>query len=174
LKGDYVQENLKAFGNEINIRQILIGLTVLFLGTLVYLIDRPPDQTYFVYKSFVNISLHNILPNLFGFISSSLPSFVHAFCFILLTAGFLQCQKRGCIIICASWFLIDFIFELGQKFKSFSSTMVPDWFSGIPFLENSKNYFLTGTFDFNDLTAIVFGTLSAYFIFSITMKRKES
>jgi hypothetical protein len=57
-----MKENLKAFGNEINIRQVLIGLTVLLLGTLVYLNDRSPDQTYFVHKSFVNISLHNTLP----------------------------------------------------------------------------------------------------------------
>jgi hypothetical protein len=174
LKGDYVQENLKTFGNEINIRQILIGLTVLLLGTLVYLIDRSPDQTYFVHKSFVNISLHNTLPNLFGFIGYSLPSFIHVFSFILITAGLLSCEKRGCIIICACWFFTDAIFELGQKFTILSSTMVPDWFSGILFLENSKNYFLLGTFDFNDLTAIIFGALSAYFVLLITMKRRES
>ena len=169
-----MKKNLKAFGNMINIRQILIGLSVLLLGTLLYVVDRPPDQTYFVYKSFVNISLHNTLPNLFGFIGNSLPSFIHAFSFILITAGLLHCQKRGCLIICACWFLEDVVFELGQKFKALSSTMVPDWFSGILFLENSKNYFLSGTFDFNDLTAIVFGTLSAYFVLSATMKGEES
>ena len=168
-----MQENLKAFGNEINIRQILIGLTDLLLGTLVYLIDRSPVQTYFIHKSSVNISLHNTLPNLFGFIGYSLPSFIHAFSFILITAGLLHCQKRGCLIICTFWFLTDVIFELGQKFKALSSTMVPDWFSGILFLENSKNYFLLGTFDFNDLTAIIFGTVSAYFVLSVTMKRRE-
>ena len=158
----------------INIRQILIGLSILLLGTLVYVVDRPPDQTYFVYKSFVNISLHNTLPNLFGFIGNSLPSFTHAFSFILITAGLLHCQKRGCLIICACWFLADVVFELGQKFKVLSSTMFPDWFSGILFLENSKNYFLFGTFDFNDLTAIILGALSAYFVLSITMKRRDS
>jgi len=169
-----MKKNLKAFGSMINIRQILIGLSILLLGTLVYVVDRPPDQTYFVYKSFVNISLHNTLPNLFGFIGNSLPSFIHAFSFILITAGLLHCQKRGCLIICACWFLADVVFELGQKFKVLSSTMFPDWFSGILFLENSKNYFLFGTFDFNDLTAIIFGALSAYFVLSITMKRRES
>jgi len=169
-----MKKNLKAFGSMINIRQILIGLSILLLGTLVYVVDRPPDQTYFVYKSFVNISLHNTLPNLFGFIGNSLPSFIHAFSFILITAGLLHCQKRGCLIICACWFLADVVFELGQKFKVLSSTMFPDWFSGILFLENSKNYFLFGTFDFNDLTAIIFGALSAYFVLSITMQRRES
>jgi len=51
--------------------------------------------------------------------------------------------------------------------------MVPDWFSGIPFLENSKNYFLSGTFDFNDLTAIAVGTISAYFVLSFSNKRRR-
>jgi len=49
-----MKKNLKAFGSLINIRQILIGLGVLLFGILVYLIDRSPNQTYFVYKSFVN------------------------------------------------------------------------------------------------------------------------
>ena len=169
-----MKKNLKAFGSMINIPQILIGLSVMLLGTLVYVVDRPPVQTYFVYKSFVNISLHNTLPNLFGFIGNSLPSFVHVFSFILITAGLLHCQKRGYLIICACWFLTNIIFELGQKFKALSSAMVPDWFSRILFLENSKNYFLSGTFDFNDLTAIVFGTIIAYFVLSITIKRRES
>jgi hypothetical protein len=86
----------------------------------------------------------------------------------------MHCQKKGCHIICAFWFLTDVIFELGQKFKALASTMVPDWFSGILFLENSKNYFLSGTFDLNDLTAIAFGTILAYFALSITVKRRES
>jgi len=169
-----MKKNLKAFGSMINIPQILIGLTVLLLGTLVYVVDRPPDQTYFVYKSVVNISFHNTLPNLFGLIGNSLPSFVHVFSFILITAGLLHCQKRGCLIICVCWFLTDVIFELGQKIKALSSAMVPDWFSEILFLENSKNYFLSGTFDLNDLTAIVIGTILAYFALSITIKRRES
>ncbi|MGV7223400.1 MAG: hypothetical protein ACQ9MH_17955 [Nitrospinales bacterium] len=169
-----MKENQKAFGGMIDIRQILIGLTVLLLGTLIYLIDRPPEQTYFFYKNLLNISLHNILPNFFGSIGNSLPSFVHVFSFILITVGLLRCQKRGCIIICTLWFLTDVIFELGQKFKVLSSTMVPDWFSGILFLENSKNYFLSGTFDFNDLTAIALGSILAYLVLLITIKRRES
>jgi hypothetical protein len=169
-----MKENYKNFLCSINKRQILIGMSSLIVGTLVYLVDRSPDQTYFVHKSFVNISLHNTLPNLFGFIGNSLPSFIHAFSFILITASLLHCQKRGCIFICACWFLADVVFELGQKFKVLSSTMFPDWFSGILFLENSKNYFLSGTFDFNDLTAIALGTILAYFVLSITIKRRKS
>ena len=89
-----MKAKLKAFGSIINIRQIMIGLAVLSLGTLIYLVDRPPDHTYFVYKSFVNISLHNTLPNLFGLIGNSLPSFIHVFSFILITAGFISYRKK--------------------------------------------------------------------------------
>ena len=168
-----MRKNLKAFGNMINMRQILIGLTVLLLGTLVYLIDRSPDQTYFVEKSFVNISLHNILPNLFGFVGSSLPSFIHVFSFILITAGLLHWQKKGCIFICACWFIVDCTFELGQKFNLWSSKITPDWFNGILFLENTKTYFIRGTFDYFDLAAITLGAISAYFVLSHTIQMEK-
>ena len=168
-----MQEKLKAFGNEINMRQIFIGSAVLLLGTLVYLIDRPPNHTYFIYKSFVNISLHNTLPNLFGLIGYSMPSFIHVFSFILITVGILSYHKRSCIIICASWFLIDFIFELAQKFSSLASKIIPDWFAGIPILENTKNYFLSGTFDYFDLAAITIGAIVAYFVLLYTRQRKK-
>ena len=169
-----MKKNLKAFNNLINMHQILIGLSILLLGTLVYVVDRPPDQTYFVCKSFKNLSLHTYLPNLFGSVGNSLPSFVHVFSFILITAGFLNCQKKGCIIICVCWFLTDVSFELGQKFMVSSSSMVPNWFSGIAYLENSKKYFLSGTFDLNDLAAIALGTILAYFALSISIKRRKS
>ena len=101
----------KTNGDLINKIQIFIGATAFFIGILVYLVDRPPDQTYFVYKSFVNISLYNILPNLYGTIGNSLPSFAHVFSFILITAGLIASKKREFIIICLFWFLIDSVFD---------------------------------------------------------------
>ena len=165
-----MKNSLKAFVRMINIWQILIGLTALLLGTLIYLIDRPPEHTYFIYKSFITTNLHNTIPNLFGFVGYSLPSFIHVFSFILITAGLLHCQKRGRIIICVCWFLIDCAFELGQKFNSLLLKIIPDWFEGIPFLENTKNYFLYGTFDFVDLVAVTIGTVIAYFVLLSTNK----
>ena len=146
----------------INKTHILFGLIGLFFGSLVYLVDRAPDQTYFVHTSPVNISLFNTVPNLFGFIGGSLPECVHVFSFILITAGLIFCNRRGYLIICLSWFVIDSAFELGQKFSTWPSRILPDWFTGIPFLENTGNYFSQGTFDFIDLAAIAFGTIMAY------------
>jgi len=134
--------NIRAPGSMINSLQILIGLGGLLLGTLVYLVDRPPDQTYFVYSSPINISLSNAIPNLFGLIGNSLPEFIHVFSFILITAGLISWQKRGYFIICLSWFLVDCAFEVGQKFDAWSSRIIPDWFAGIPLLENTENYFI--------------------------------
>jgi len=143
---------------------------VLIVGSLIYLIDRPPCNTYFV--NFIGISLYNSLPNIFGSIGNYLPTFVHVFSFILITASFLPSRKRYYLVISLSWFLLDCIFEVGQKFDSFSSKIVPDWFWGIPFLENTKNYFQYGTFDYFDLLAIAVGAGFAYFALLMTMKRR--
>jgi len=168
-----MKEYNKTYNGTINKQQALTGLIVLLFGALVYLVDRPPDQTYFVYSSPFNISLFKTLPNLFGHIGNVLPSFIHVFSFILLTAGILSCRKKGFLIICLCWFFIDCIFELGQKFNSLSLTIIPDWFSGVPFLENTKNFFLYGTYDLNDLIAILIGTVVAYLVLLSTIKSER-
>jgi hypothetical protein len=168
-----MNKNLKAFGSIINIHQILIGLTVLILGTSIYLTDRPLDQTYFLYKSSLNISLHNTFPNLFGTIGNNLPSFIHVFSFILITAGIISSKKKGYIIVCAGWFIIDLIFELGQEYSSLVLKNIPDWFSDVPFLENSKTYFFQGTFDVIDLAAVLIGSLTGYLVLIVTMEKRK-
>jgi len=163
----------KTDGNSINRIQILTGVAALFIGMLVYLVDRPPDQTYFVDKSPVNISLYHTLPGLFNIIGNSLPSFAHVFSFILITAGLIASKKRHFIIICFFWFLVDSVFELGQKFSTMFIKFIPDWFASIPFLENIGDYFVRGTFSFSDMAAIFIGTITAYFILMITSERRK-
>ena len=155
----------------INKKQIIIGLIALLIASGVYLIDRPPDQTYFISQSPLSITLYDSIPNLFGTIGYSLPAFLHVFSFILITAGLIFCNKRSYLIICVFWFFVDSAFELGQKFNDVTPQIVPDWFAGIPFLENTRNYFLQGTFDVIDLAAIAFGSLIAYFVISVTRER---
>jgi hypothetical protein len=62
---------------------------------------------------------------------------------------------------------------VGQKFNKLPLKIIPDWFEGIPFLENTKNYFQKGTFDMVDLVAIAFGTLIAYLVLLTTDKSKR-
>ena len=156
----------------INWRQIIIGSVMLLVGTLVYLIDRPPEHTYFVFKSAVNISLFKSLPNLFGVIGNTLPSFAHVFAFTMITAGLIAARKRGCIIICLSWLVVDCTFELGQIYNTVAASQIPGWFAGIPFWENTANYFLIGTFDYFDLAAMAVGAMAAYGVLVMTMKRR--
>ena len=163
-----------AKSNTVNKVQILIGVAGLLIGSLVYLIDRPPDQTYFVSFSKINITLFNTIPNLFGVIGNTLPDFLHVFSFILITAGLFSLNRRGYLIICLGWFFVDAAFELCQKYSSLPLRIIPDWFEGIPFLENTKNYFQRGTFDMVDLVAIAVGTAAAYFVIILTTsKRRE-
>ena len=156
----------------INKTQFLIGTVALLIGGLVYMVDRPPDHTYFI-NNLINVSFHNTTPRIFGSLGYSLPAFVHVFSFILITGGMLSCQRRGYFLICLSWFILDFAFELGQNFKTVPLKVIPDWFSGIPFLENTKIYFLGGTFDVFDLVAIALGTVAAYFVLLTTHKDRR-
>ena len=153
----------------INKYQIVIGMAVLVLGTLVYLVDRPPDQTYFVSESKIDISLHDTLPTLYGRIGNSLPTFSHVFAFILITAGLLNCRRKGYLIITICWFITDSAFEFGQKFSDTAVKWVPSWFSGIPYLENTESYFRRGTFDWIDIATIFLGSVSAYVVLRMTV-----
>jgi hypothetical protein len=168
-----MNEFIKTSDNSVNRLQILIGLFFLFIGALVYLIDRPPYLTYFVYRYGQILSLHKIAPNIFGPFGNSLPDFIHVFSFILITAGIVSCGKRGCLIISLSWLIIDCAFELGQRYHSLPLKIIPDWFSGIPILEATKGYFLTGTFDFNDIVALLLGTSIAYLVLVTTIRRRK-
>jgi hypothetical protein len=55
-----------------------------------------------------------------------------------------------------------------------SSKIIPDWFTGIPFLENADNYFLQGTFDVMDVAAIAIGAGTAYFVLINTLKKSKA
>ena len=159
--------------NRINRVQILTGILCLFLGGMVYLVARPPDQIYFLSRGGMPISLYHCLPNILGPAGQSLPSLIHVFSFILITAGIMGCEKRGGMICCVSWLILDSAFELGQRFHAWPQRIIPDWFSGVPLLENTRNYFACGTFDSFDLAAIVIGTLIAFWVLSITTERRQ-
>jgi hypothetical protein len=156
----------------INKIQFLIGAVALLIGGLVYLVDRPPDYTYFI-NNLVNVSFHRDTPRIFGSLGNTLPAYVHVFSFILITGALASDKKRDYIIVCLGWCFLDCAFEVGQAFHAWSSRIIPTWFSGIPFLENTQNYFLLGTFDFFDLAAIALGTVTAYFVLVITSKEER-
>jgi len=75
------------------------------------------------------------------------------------------------VTIC--WFIVDCAFEIGQHFDSFAVKLVPEWFNGLPLLENTVNYFQKGVFDWADLAAITVGSITAYWFLVKTIKRGE-
>ncbi|MFA7462380.1 MAG: hypothetical protein WCY59_04455 [Anaerovoracaceae bacterium] len=149
---------------------VMLGFVVLCVGVALYLVDRPPEDTYFVYRSLKGLSFHGDVPALFGMLGNFLPGFVHPFSFSLITAGILAPERRGKIAICLFWLATNALFEAGQHFKDFASSLVPGWFDGIPYLENTAGFFIHGSFDWCDIAAIVSGSCLALFIL-ITLDR---
>lgn len=144
-------------------KQILVGVFALGLGIALYVLDRSPSQTYFLPDT---LSLFSTTPSVFGKLGNHLPTFLHVFAFCLITSGVLNCGRQGTAVICILWLLVDAAFEIGQHQEVANKIVphIPGWFEGIPFLENTENYFLKGRFDPADLAAILFGAIAAYFL----------
>jgi len=158
----------------INLRYILIGMFLLSIGALVYIIDRPPDQTYLIFSLPFQLSFYDVTPSFFGTIGNFLPHFLHVSAFILITAGLIDCGKKGYLAICLFWSIIDAGFELGQKYSTTAASLVPDWFEGTFLLENTKSYFLNGTYCHFDMAAIIAGCVSAYLLLILIHNKRRA
>ena len=148
------------------------AIGALAVGVLVYLLDRQPMSVYFIPDW---ISLANNLNPIFGEIGNYLPTFIHVYAFILLTTIIVAPSPAWIIPICAAWFSVDSLFELAQitPIDQWIAGNVPDWFTGIPFLENTSAYFIAGTFDLLDLFSIAVGTIFAYLTIRLTQNRRK-
>lgn len=146
---------------------VLIASVALALGLLVYLLDRRPEHVYFLSHGLV--LAHGQHP-LFGVVGNFLPTFVHVYAFILLTAAIAGSTRARVIGICAAWFVVASLFELAQlpAVASVIVAAVPAWFARVPILDNTAAYFLNGTFDVRDLLSIALGTVAAYFTVALT------
>ena len=150
--------------------QTAVAVTALLIGVLVYLLDRHADSVYFMAQWMVWDE--NVLP-LFGTIGNQLPTFVHVYAFILLTAILVTPARAYVIPICLFWFIIDSLFELAQinVIAQWIVKYIPAWFYKIPFLENTSDYFLAGKFYILDIFSITAGTLAAYLTIVISTRR---
>ncbi len=112
---------------------------------------------------------------MFGVIGNHLPTFSHAFAFILITAAFSSARHSLYLLICGVWLLIDCLFELGQH-PAISKHIVssaPDFFIDLPFLSHALNYFENGRYDPIDMASIFLGVVAAYGILLATEKRQN-
>ncbi len=143
----------------------------LLLGTLVYLVDRPPEQGFLFH-----LSLYPLIPALFGSLGRSLPTFTHVFAFSLLTVVLLRPSKKVSAVVCLGWFLLDAVFEVGQHpdVAQWITTLIPSWFEYIPILEQTEGYFVYGTFDPVDMLSIALGAMAAYLVIQKTQYAEVS
>jgi hypothetical protein len=139
----------------------MTAITALCFGVLVYVFDRQAEFVYFLPGW---MSLYCEQCSLFGSLGNYLPTFIHVYVFILLTAVIaVPCIVR-LIPVCLAWLVIDSVFEIAQLnlIAKWIGSHTPTWFNNIPFLENTTSYFLSGTFDVLDLVSIVVGAITAY------------
>ena len=148
---------------------ILIGLAGLVAGALIYLVDRPPEATYFIKEGLGSINMHNRVPNLFGTWACFLPSFFHSFSLSVLTCAFVTPSKIVQGIVCASWFSINALFEILQKFKTTVLDILPTWLDHYPILDSVRNYFQFGTFDAMDIALSLAGSVAAFIVLTTVL-----
>jgi hypothetical protein len=151
------------------VTQIFLAFAALTIGVLVYLLDRRPEQIYFIPQWLANTVKGN---SFVGTLGDYLPTFVHVYAFILLTMAIvvpLQQYRRYLVSVCVFWFSMDSLFEIAQvdTIARVIAAGVPAWFEGIPFLENTAQYFLASTFDVLDLVSIGAGALAAFYTVAI-------
>ncbi|UCH49516.1 MAG: hypothetical protein JSU95_06995 [Betaproteobacteria bacterium] len=152
------------------VAQLTAAFVAMSVGMAVYLFDRQPDGVYLMASW---MSLGDQSHSIFGPLGNYLPTFSHIYVFILLTAALAASSLRSALVVCAFWLVIDIAFELGQiSFVANKlSELVPSWFSGIPILENTSNYFLSGTFDVLDILSITAGAIAAYLTIYFRIRR---
>ena len=150
-----------------------MGLSALCLGAMVYVTLRSPDQIYFTRYFNILEPFFEIRSPALKTVGGRLPAFLHVLSFSLITASFFRYSKPVYALSCAGWFLVNCLFELGQKYKAQAVKMTFDWFEKIPFLESTRNYFLRGTFDWLDIMAFVLGAVAAFLILIGTSRRKS-
>lgn len=145
----------------INTWQIVIGCGVLFVGVLVYLLDRQQEQVLFI-QALKLPHLPNSEYKIFGGLGNNLPSFIHVYSFSLLTSALmLSHSRKNYYKVCIIWIIIDVLFEFGQLIGPFININIPEIINyklSIPIIY----YFKHGTFDFIDILFSFFGGFAAY------------
>jgi len=140
---------------------IVMAALVFLFGVSIYLLDRNPASVYFI-PAF--LSPHTGQTHLFGALGYQLPTFIHVYVFILITALVTRQSVYSFAIITLSWLLIDSALELAQHadVSPLLLSYIPAWVQGIPVLENIPAYFRSGTFDVLDIYSIISGALAAF------------
>ena len=152
MPGNQSAPELKAF---------LLATLFLVAGIVVYVLDRGATVYFLAAWPFGPAA-----PAIFGPLGSHLPTLLHPPIFILITAAILRPWPRTLPAICAAWFTVECLFELGQMTPfdtRIAATMSP-WLDSVPIVRITADYFTRGTFDPLDILSIAIGTVVAYLL----------
>ena len=140
-------------------KALFLATFLLLAGVAVYALDRGGAAHFLS-----GWSPGPAAPAIFGPLGDHLPTFLHPLVFILITAAVLRPWPRWLPTICAAWFAVECLFELGQMapLNVRIAAAMPLWFDGVPVLRNTADYFTHGTFDPLDILSIGIGTVIAY------------
>jgi hypothetical protein len=73
----------------------------------------------------------NTFSNCFGIVGNVLPDLIHTYAFILITGGFLSCEKEGFLWISLGWLGFDFLMEAGQYNPEMFINFIPKCFCSV-------------------------------------------
>ena len=146
---------------------LLLATLLLATGIAVYAIDRG-SAVYFLSDFTVTPAAGSV----FGPLGHHLPTLLHTLAFVLITAAILRPWPRLLPAICATWFVVESLFELGQMapFDSLIAAAVPAWFDRVHVLRITSDYFIQGTYDPLDILSIGIGAVIAYPLVRIFMR----
>jgi hypothetical protein len=149
---------------------VLLGIAAFALGALVYVTDRPAHSAVLIPNFAWTSGLH-----VFGSVGQWLPSFVHPLAFSLFTAAASPARAAPRYGVCAAWGLVNLVFEIGQHaaLKTQLVMGMQDVFGSAPFTPWLGHYFLRGTFDVADMTAVFCGALTAAALLHLVQPLQE-
>jgi hypothetical protein len=142
----------------------------LLAGVLEYLGNRPTGSTYLHLLLQPLAGWFHHIPPLYGKLGTVAPDFFHSLALsLLLVAFFVKRQSR--MIICLTWFGIESLFELGQRYGMEIVEYLPGGLETVPMMGNLEAYLVNGTFDFYDLIAFGLGSLTAFTLGELTTRK---
>ena len=149
-----------------------LGWISLVCGIAFYLVARPSGSTYFFGK-LLHLGFSSRIIKLPALVQGSFPDFVHPFAFSLIGMGLLSLTRVSRLAICSSFLVMNLFFKVGQKYKYAFAGQVPPWIKGIPIMENTGSFFLRGTFDINDIFAMIVGAAAAFALSELLVRQQK-
>jgi len=147
--------------------QLLLGAGFLLLGVAVYVLARPAA----IWILPAALHFPSDVPWLVR-ASGAVPTFTHTAAFALLTAGVLGDTRRTWAA-CCTWVAINAAFEIGQHpaVSRQLAQWLPRWLDHVWLLDQTRAYFVNGTFDSTDIAAAALGGAAAWAVIRMTRSR---